>query len=107
MVPVLALTLVGCGTASTEGNPVPERGTVVAKVYDDPDFWTEEGWCLSYDSDNVCDSRTPDVKRHDPAHWYLRLYDEARDRLVTHEVPEPIYEGCRVGAQWREYRCPN
>lgn len=101
-----AVALTGCS------DPIAS-GTVVRKVYDDPDTWTywQSTYCpyfstingVMYTFYNTCGGYY--VTDHDGPHWELRLKD---DKDPKHhgwvEVTQEDYGKFTVGSHWPDPR---
>lgn len=114
---VALLLLAGCG------DPPPESGTVVQKVYDDPDDWTvrvddyaygcqyEYGYNPSsgkFELANICKDRVVGShreRRHDGPHWEFRVRDDKDPKHHAWvEVGPDIYAAIDVGGHWPDPR---
>ena len=96
---LLLLPLVACG-GTTEP---PSEGIVVKRTYDDPDDWTTQECSLRDAKGNCTMYRTE--HHHDGPHWYVKVYDEARDKNVSVEVGVDVFNACRTGAKWMNGKC--
>lgn len=99
----LVILLAGCGE-DTPDTPWNGEGVVVDQRYDDPDTWTTQGSCLSYDKNGACTWRAADERHEDGPHWFVLVTERnGRDHLI--EVSHSDHDRCRLGAKWIQNRC--
>lgn len=99
------MLLTSCASGAAARPRWDGQGVVTNHEYDDPDDWTVQGMCISYNKDGWCTSRLPDQHYHDEAHWFVQVTSrDGREHMV--EVSEAMHNRCRLGAHWNIDRCP-